>query len=115
MTKEAFNKRKILLSRKINRNLKMRIIKSLVWSVALYESETWTLAKADRAKLESFELWVWRRMEKINWTEHVSNEDVLKQIGDKRSLLTVIDQRQKNWIGHILRGGDCCVTSGREE
>ena len=101
--KEAFNKRKCLLSRKMNRQLKKRIIKSLIWSVALYGAETWTLAKGDISRLEAFEMWIWRRMEKISWTEHVSNKAVFKQIDDKRSLITVIQQRQKNWMGHVLR------------
>src|ERR1051325_4933197 len=90
-------------SRKMNRQLKKRIITSLIWSVALYGAETWTLAKGDISRLEAFEMWIWRRMEKISWTEHVSNEAVFKQIDDKRSLITVIQQRQKNWMGNVLR------------
>ena len=42
----------------------------LVWSVALYGSETWTIRKEDMRRLEAFEMWIWRRMEKVSWTEH---------------------------------------------
>src|ERR1043165_9510907 len=78
--------------------------RSLVWSVALYGAETWTLSKTDLQKLEAFEMWVWTRIERISYTEHMSNEALLKQIEDKRALVTTIHHRQKNWIGHILRG-----------
>ena len=48
--------------------------------MALYGVETWTLRAADQKYLESFEMWCWRRMEKISWTDHVRNEDVLNFI-----------------------------------
>jgi len=57
--------------------LKKRIMKSLVWHVALYAAETWTLTQTDR-RLEAFEVWIWRRMEKISWLDKVTNEEVLK-------------------------------------
>ena len=74
--KEAFTKRRELLRGKLNRNLKKRMIKTLVWSVVLYGSETWTMRKEDIKKIEAFEMWIWRRMEKISWTEHKTNEEV---------------------------------------
>jgi len=46
--------------------LKKRIVKSVLWSVVLYASETWTVAQADRKRLEAMEMWIWRRMEKIS-------------------------------------------------
>ena|SRR6218665_1695125 len=51
-------------------------------------------------------MWIWRRMEKISWTEHISNEEVLnlKLIEEERSLLTIIRTRQRNWMGHKVRG-----------
>ena len=57
--------------------LKKQIIKCLVWSVALYAAETWTLTQADRSKLEAFEMWIWRRMEKISSVDKKTNEDIL--------------------------------------
>ena len=51
--------------------------------------------------LEAFEMRVWRRMEKISWTEHISNE-VLKLVEEEISLLTIIRTRQWNWMGHIM-------------
>ena len=104
MGKEAFNTRKCLLSRGMDRDLKKRMIKSLVWSVALYGAETWTLGKESIQKLEAFEMWLWRRMEKISYVEHISNEKVLERVGESRTLLSTIRRRQKNWMGHVLRG-----------
>jgi hypothetical protein len=52
--------------------------------------------------LESFEMWCWRRMEKINWTHHVRNEEVLFRVKEQRNILHEINKRKANWIGHIL-------------
>src|SRR6218665_4067920 len=49
-------------------------------------------------------MWIWRRMERNSWTEHRTNEEVLKKGEEKRSLINIIRTRQKNWIGHIFRG-----------
>jgi hypothetical protein len=104
MGKEAFLTRKELLRGGLNRNLKKRMVKTLIWSVTLYGAETWTMRKEDVKRLEAFEMWVWRKMEKISWTKHVSNEEVLMMVEEKRSLLDTIKIRQKNWVGHLLRG-----------
>ena len=53
--------------------------------------------------LESFEMWCWRRMEKISWTDHVRNEEVLLRVNEQRNILHEIRKRKINWIGHILR------------
>ena len=73
MAKDAFSKRKDLLSGGLSRVVKKRIIKSMVWSVALYGAETWTLKKEDIRKIEAFEMWIWRQMERISWTEKITN------------------------------------------
>jgi hypothetical protein len=53
--------------------------------------------------LESFEMWCWRRMEKIIWTDHVRNDDVLLRVREQSNILHEIRKRKANWIGHILR------------
>src|SRR6218665_3217679 len=65
MAKNAFNQRKELLSKSLNKDIKKRIIKAIVWSVALYAAETSTYRKEDIRRLEAFEMWVLRRMEKV--------------------------------------------------
>src|SRR6218665_1880380 len=59
------------------------------------------MRKEDITRLEAFETKVWRRMEKISCTEHISNE-VLKLVEEERSLLTIIRTRQRNWMRHIM-------------
>ena len=66
----------------------------------MYGAETGTLRAADLKHLESFEIWCWRRMEKISWIDHVRNEEVLLE---QRNILYEIRKRKANWIGHILR------------
>jgi len=73
------------------------MVKTLIWSVTLYCAETWTLRKEDITRLEPFEMWIWHRMEKISWTEHI-----LKLV-EEISLLMTIRTRQCNWMGHIMR------------
>ena len=78
-------------------------MKCYVWSMALYGTETWTLRETDQKRLESFEMWCWRRMDKISGTDHVRNEEVLLTVNEQRNILHEIRKRKVNWIGHILR------------
>jgi len=82
--------------------LRKKLVKCYVWSIALYGAETWTLRAMDQKHLESFEMWFWRRMEKISWTDHVRNEDVLLRVKEQRNILHEICKWKANWIGHIL-------------
>jgi hypothetical protein len=117
LAKDAFMKRKELLTKRMKRELKKKIIKTVVWSVALYGCETWALRKVDFRRLEALEMWLWRRMEKISWTEKKKNEDVLKDIGEDRVLVKTIVKRKKKWLGHMLRSGGLVkdVLEGRME
>ena len=96
MAQAAFNRRKESLKKKINRELKERIVKTVIWSVALYASETWTLRKEEMRRINALEIWFWRRMEKISWTEKRTDEEVLKPLGEKRRMGKMIVQRKKN-------------------
>jgi hypothetical protein len=82
--------------------LRKKLVKCYIWSIALYGAETWMLWAVDQKHLESFEVWCWRRMEKISWTDHVRNEDVLLKGKEQRNILHEIRKRKANWIGHIL-------------
>jgi hypothetical protein len=83
--------------------LRKKLVKCYVWSIALYGAETWTLWAVDQKQLKSFEMWCWRRMEKMSWTGHVRNEEVLLRVKEQRNILHEIRKRKVNWIGHILR------------
>jgi len=102
MAKAAFNK-KTLFTSPLDLNLRKILIKCYLWSMALYGAETWTLRVADQKCLESFEMWCWRRMEKISWIDHVRNEEVLLRVNEQRNILHEIRKRKANWTGHILR------------
>jgi hypothetical protein len=77
MAKAAFNKKRSLFTSTLDLELRKKLVKCYIWSIALYGAETWTLQK----HLESFEMWCWRKMEKISWTDHVRNEEVLLSQG----------------------------------
>jgi hypothetical protein len=71
--------------------------------MAVYGAETWTLREVDQKYLEDFEMLCWRRMEKIIWTDHVRNDEILQRVKEERNILRTIKRRMTNWIGHILR------------
>ena len=104
MAKEAFSKRKELLTRGMSKVVKKKIVKTVIWSVDLYSAETWSLRKKDMRRIEALEMWIWRRMERISWTEKITNEEVLRRVEEKRSMVETIIRRKKNWMGHIMRG-----------
>ena len=85
-------------------------MKCYTLSIALYSAETWTLQAVDQKYLESFEMWCWRRMEKLSWTYHVRNEEVLLRVKEQRNILHEISKQKDNWIGHILRRN--CLLQG---
>jgi hypothetical protein len=103
MAKAAFNKKRSFFTSTLDLELRKKLVKCCIWSIALYGAETWTLRAVDQKHLESFEMWCWRRMEKISWTDHVRNEDILLRVKEQRNILHEILKRKTNWIGHILR------------
>ena len=74
MAKAAFNNNnKNLFTSTLDLNLRKKLVKCNIWSMALYGAEAWMLRGADQKYLESSEMWCWGRMEKISWTDHVRN------------------------------------------
>jgi hypothetical protein len=82
--------------------LRKKLAKFYSWSIDLDGAETWTLWAVDQKHLESFEMWSWRKMEKIRWTDHVRNEEVLPRVKEQKNILHEISKWKANWIGHIL-------------
>jgi hypothetical protein len=87
----------------LNFELRKKLVKCFIWSIAFYDAETWTLRAVDQKHLESFEMWYWRKMEKIRWTDHVRNVEVLLRVKEQMNILHEIRKRKANWIDHILR------------
>ena len=94
MVKVAFNKKKTLFTSKLDLDLRKKLVKCYIWSMAFYGAETLTLRAADQKYLESFEMWCWRRMEKIIWIDHVRNEEVLLRVNEQRNILREIRKRK---------------------
>jgi hypothetical protein len=93
MAKDAFNKKRALFTSKMELELRKELVKCYIWNKALYGAEFWKLRSVDQKHLESFEMWCWRRMEKISLTDHVRNEEVLLRVKEQRNILHEISKR----------------------
>jgi hypothetical protein len=94
--KATFNKKKTLFTNKLDLYVRKKLVKYYIWSIALYGAKTLTHWKADQKYLESSEMWYWKRMEKISWTDHVRNEQVLQTAKEETNFLHTIQQRRLN-------------------
>jgi hypothetical protein len=95
MAKAAFNKKRTLFTSTLDLELRWKLVKCYIWSIALYGAETWTLRAVDQEHLECFEMWCWRGMGKISWTDHVM-KDVLLRVKEQRNILHKIRKRKAN-------------------
>jgi len=82
--------------------MKKKRIKSCIWSVALYGSETWTLGTNEERIINAFETWC-RRMLKIKWTDRITNDEVFQRAKEERFILKILKNRSHSWIGHKIR------------
>ena len=82
---------------------KCRLVTAIVFPIATYGCETWTLTKADRRKVDAFELWCWRRLLRIPWTARVTNRAVLERISPEMSLEGKITRQKLTYFGHVMR------------
>ena len=95
--------RSLLGNNRINTLTRVRALKTYIWSTLMYGSESWTLSRGLINKLNAAEMWFYRRMLRISWTDRITNEEVLRRIGMQRTLVKEIRKRQMNFLGHILR------------
>ena len=102
--KQAFNDlRKVLCNKNMSFSVRKRVLVCYVWSILLYGCESWTMNKDLRKKVEAFEMWCLRRMQRISYSAHKTNAEVLKQTCQERKLLRTIVERQLKFFGHIVR------------
>ena len=100
----TFNKmRSTLTNKSISSETRKRIMSCYIWSTLLYGAETWTLTSAMVNRLEAFEMWIYRRMLKIAWTDKMSNKEVLRRANANRQLMKTIQQRSLQFFGHLVR------------
>ena len=94
----------ILKSRDITLSTKVHLVKAMVFSVIRYGCESWTVKKAERRRIDAFELWCWRRLLRIPWTARRSNQSVLKEISPGCSLEELMLKLQ--YFGHLMWRAD---------
>ena len=108
-------KRRLLLGRKVMTNLdsilksrditlptNIRLVKALVFPVVMYGWESWTIKKAERQRIDAFELWCWRRLLRVPWTERRSNQSILKEISSNYSLEGLMLKLKLQYFGHLM-------------
>ena len=104
MAKSAMSQlQKIWKDRSISRKTKVKLVNSLVFSIFNYGVETWTLKKADRDRIDAFEMWCWRKMLQIPWFAFRTNESILRELNIKTRLSSLCLRRILEFFGHIAR------------
>ena len=96
----------ILKSRDITLPEKVRLVKAMVFPVVMYGCESWTIKKAECQRIESFELWCWRRLLRVPWTARRSNQSILKEISPGCSLEGLMLKLKLQYFGHLIRRAD---------
>ena len=96
----------ILKSRDITLPTKVHLVKAMVFPVVLYGCESWTVKKAERRKIDAFELWCWRRLLRVPWTARRSNQSILKEISPGCSLEGLMLKVKLQYFGHLMRRVD---------
>ena len=108
-------KRCLLLGRKVMTNLdsifksrditlptEVRLVKAMVFPVVMYGCESWTVEKAERQRIDAFELWCWRRLFRVPWTTRRSNQSILKEISPGCSLEGLMLRLKLQYFGHLM-------------
>ena len=96
----------IFKSRDITLPSKVRLVKAMIFPVVMYGSESWTVKKAERRRIDSFELWYWRRLLRVPWTARRSNQSILKEISPGISLEGMMLKLKLQYFGHLMRRVD---------
>ena len=119
MVTAAMKLRRLLLGRKAMTNLhsifksrdvtlptKVHLVKAMVFPVVMYGCESWTIKKAERQRIDAFELWCWGRLLRVPWTERRSNQSILKEIIPEYSLEELMLKLKLQYFGHLMRRAD---------
>ena len=96
----------ILDSRDITLPRKVCLVKAMVFSVVMYRCESWTIKKAECQRVDAFDLWCWRRLLRLPWTERRSNQSILKEISPEYSLEGLMLKLKLQYFGHLMRRTD---------
>ena len=85
---------------------KAHIVKAMVFPVVMYGCESWTIKKAERQRIDAFELWCWRRCLRVPWTARRSNQSILKEISPEYSLEGLMLKLKLQYFGHLMQRTD---------
>ena len=96
----------ILKSRDITLPTNIRLVKAMVFPVVTYGCESWTVKKAERRRIDAFELWCWRRLLRVPWIARRSNQSILKKISPGCSLEGMMLKLKLQYFGHLMRRVD---------
>ena len=96
----------ILKSRDITLSTKVRLVRAMVFPMVMYGCESWTVKKAERRRIDAFELWCWRRLLRVPWTARRSNQSILKEISPGYSLEGLMLKLKLQYFGHLMRRAD---------
>ena len=96
----------ILKSRYITLPIKVHLVKAMVFPVAMYGCDNWTIKKAERRRIDAFELWCWRRLLRVLWAARRSNQSILKEISPGCSLEGLIFKLKPQHFGHLMQRTD---------
>ena len=112
-------KRRLLLGRKVMTNLdsifksrditlptKVRLVKAMVFPVIVYGCESWTVMKAERQRIDAFELWCWRRLSRVPWTARRSNQSIIKAFRPEFSLEGLMLMLKLQYFGRLMQTTD---------
>ena len=92
----------ILKSRDITLPTSVRLVKAMVFPVVMYGYESWTVKKAERRRIDAFELWCWRRLLRVPWTARRFNQSILKEINPGISLEGMMLKLKLQYFGHLM-------------
>ena len=112
-------KRRLLLGRKVMTNLdsilksrditlptKVHLVKAMVFPVVMYGCESWTIKRAEHRRIDTFELWCWRRLLRVPWTARRSNQSILREISPEYSLEGLMLKLKLQYFDHLMRRAD---------
>ena len=100
------NRDSILKSRDITLPTKVHLVKAMVFPIVMYGCESWTIKKAERRRIDAFELWCWRRLFRVPWTARRSNQSILKKIGPEYSLKGLMLKLKLQYFGDMMQRAD---------
>ena len=96
----------ILKSRDITLPTKVCLVKAMVFPVVMYGCDHWTVKKAERQRIDAFELWYWRRLLRVPWTARRSNQSILKEISPGCSLKGLMLKLKLQYFSHLMQRAD---------